>query len=85
MAEARLYPVVGLGAVHRINKIVYSIGYQSLKGGNSSTAITLTIIFNLFTGGATKRAISEAKINREILFSVIDNTSVLLSFDGRIR
>ncbi|MAO45937.1 MAG: hypothetical protein CL823_02190 [Crocinitomicaceae bacterium] len=79
MAEARLYPVVGLGAGHRINKNVYSIGEQSLTGGNNSTAITLTINFNLFNGGATKRAISEAKINREIAeLSVIDNTSEAL-------
>ena len=29
--------------------------------GNSATAVTLTLNFNLFNGGQTRRAIAEAK------------------------
>ena len=66
LAQARMYPVIGLGAAYRQTDNRFSVGEQSLSSGNNTTAITLTLNFNLFNGGATKRAISEAVIKQEI-------------------
>ena len=44
--------------------------------GNSATAVTLTLNFNLFNGGQTRRAIAEAKIQQEIAeLGIIDQIS----------
>ena len=66
LAQARMYPVTGLVAAYRQTDNLFSAGEETLRSGNNTTAITLTLNFNLFNGGETKRAISEAIIKQEI-------------------
>ena len=66
LAQSRMYPVIGLGAAYRQTDNVFSTDEGSLTSGNNTTAISITLNFNLFNGGATKRAISEAIIKQEI-------------------
>jgi len=67
MAEARLYPVVGLGATYGDSRSQVTSGAWEGDGMYSSTsAISLSINFNLFNGGATRRAIAMASIQADI-------------------
>jgi multidrug efflux pump subunit AcrB/outer membrane protein TolC len=76
LAQARMYPVVGLGAAYRRADNVFSVDEQSLSSGNNTASITLSLNFNLFNGGATKRAISEAIIKQEIAeFGIFEQKS----------
>ena len=74
-ARARLYPVVGLtanwgnnrGAVGTNSLIPDSAFFNPYRNGDVTTNVTnygaaLTLNFNLFNGGATRRAIQQAEI-----------------------
>ena len=78
-AKARLYPVVGLtanwgnnrGAVGTSSVIPDSAFFNPYRNGDISTNVTnygatLTLNFNLFGGGATRRAIRQAEIRVEM-------------------
>lgn len=78
-ARARLYPVVGLtanwgnsrGAVGTNSLIPDSAFFNPYRNGDISTNVTnygatLTLNFNLFGGGATRRAIQQAEIQVEM-------------------
>ncbi|MEC7654535.1 MAG: efflux RND transporter permease subunit [Bacteroidota bacterium] len=76
MAKSKLYPVISLRDSRMESDNLFSTDMGSLQSGNSTNAVTLTLNFNLFNGGATKRAISQAKINREIAeLAIVDQIS----------
>ena len=76
MSEARLYPVIGLTSSRRFSDTYFQTDMGNAMSGNSATAVTLTLNFNLFNGGQTRRAIAEAKIQQEIAeLGIIDQIS----------
>ena len=76
MAKSKLYPVISLRDSRMESDNLFSNDMGSQQSGNSTNAVTLTLNFNLFNGGATKRAISQAKINRQIAeLAIVDQIS----------
>lgn len=65
-AEARLYPVLGLNVNLGDVRSQFAAGDISGDGRTKNQSATLTLNFNLFNGGATKRAIEQARIQMEI-------------------
>lgn len=65
-AESRLYPVVGLNVNwgDQFNQLTAGDLSAESRVKNSSAALTLN--FNLFNGGATRRAIDQAKIQIDL-------------------
>ncbi|MGY8901969.1 MAG: TolC family protein [Flavobacteriales bacterium] len=64
-AQAFLYPVVGFNA--SFSDAVSQGSFGDFSGARSlNTSAFLTLNFNLFNGGATRRAISSAKIQADI-------------------
>ncbi len=66
MATARLYPVISLRNTNVDSQNYFSNDEGTLSSGNTNQAITLSLNFNIFNGGATRRAIAEAKLKQEI-------------------
>jgi multidrug efflux pump subunit AcrB/outer membrane protein TolC len=75
LAQSRLYPVISLGASYNDSQNLYTIDDGSMTGGNSSMGVSLTLNFNLFNGGATRRAISEALIRQSIAGLLVQEQS----------
>ena len=65
-AQAFLYPVVGFNASFSDAVSQGSFGEFSGTARSVNTSAFLTLNFNLFNGGATRRAISSAKIQADI-------------------
>jgi outer membrane protein len=65
-AQAFLYPVVGFNASFSDAVSRGSFGEFSGAARSVNTSAFLTLNFNLFNGGATRRAISSAKIQADI-------------------
>jgi outer membrane protein len=65
-AVARLYPVIGLSATFGDQRSHFESDFLEGDGRTLNSAAQLTLNFNLFNGGATKRAISQARIQQEI-------------------
>ena len=65
-AQAFLYPVVGFNASFSDAVSQGSFGEISGTARSVNTSAFLTLNFNLFNGGATRRAISSAKIQADI-------------------
>ena len=65
-AQACLYPVVGFNASFSDAVSQGSFGEFSGTARSVNTSAFLTLNFNLFNGGATRRAISSAKIQADI-------------------
>jgi len=65
-AQAFLYPVVGFNASFSDAASQGSFGELSGTARSVNTSAFLTLNFNLFNGGATRRAISSAKIQADI-------------------
>ncbi|PCJ82744.1 MAG: hypothetical protein COA49_01385 [Bacteroidetes bacterium] len=73
-SQAFLYPVLGLTASFSDATSQYSAGDIQGSGRTINTSALLTLNFNLFNGGATKRAIALARIQEEI--SLIDEENI---------
>ena len=65
-AQAFLYPVIGFNASFSDAISQGSFGELSGNARSVNTSAFLTLNFNLFNGGATRRAISSAKIQADI-------------------
>lgn len=65
-AEARLYPTLGLNVNLGDVQSQFAAGDLSGAGRTKNQGATLTLNFNLFNGGATKRAIEQAKIQQDV-------------------
>ncbi|MDG2210023.1 MAG: TolC family protein [Flavobacteriales bacterium] len=65
-ATSRLYPVVGLASNFGEQLSQFSVGELSGAGRTLNVAANLSLNFNLFNGGATRRAIQQAKIQVDI-------------------
>ena len=74
-AQAFLYPVVGFNALFSDAVSQGSFGEFSGAARSVNTSAFLTLNFNLFNGGATRRAISSAKIQADI--AAIDQEQVM--------
>jgi len=74
-AESFLYPVLGLNASFSDATSQLSVGELEGTGRSVNTSAFLTLNFNLFNGGATRRAISAAKIQADI--AAIDQEQVM--------
>ena len=74
-AESFLYPVLGLSASFSDATSQLSAGELEGSGRSVNTSAFLTLNFNLFNGGATRRAISAAKIQADI--AAIDQEQVI--------
>jgi outer membrane protein len=74
-AQAFLYPVVGFNASFSDAASQGSFGEMSGSARSLNTSAFLTLNFNLFNGGATRRAISSAKIQADI--AAIDQEQAL--------
>ena len=65
-AVARLYPVLGLSAAFGDQRSHFESALLEGDGRTLNTSAQLTLNFNLFNGGATRRAIAQARIQQEI-------------------
>ena len=65
-ATSRLYPVVGLASNFGDQRSQFHVGKLSEAGRTLNVAANLSLNFNLFNGGATRRAIQQAKIQVDI-------------------
>jgi outer membrane protein len=65
-AVARLYPVVGLSANFGDQRSHFESEFLEGDGRTLNSSAQLTLNFNLFNGGATRRAIAQARIQQEI-------------------
>jgi outer membrane protein TolC len=74
-AKAFLYPVLGLNASFSDVTSQLSAGELEGSGRSVNTSAFLTLNFNLFNGGATRRAISAAKIQADI--AAIDQEQIM--------
>jgi len=74
-AQAFLYPVIGFKASFSDAISKGSFGELEGTGRSVNTSAFLTLNFNLFNGGATRRAISAAKIQADI--AAIDQEQVI--------
>ena len=74
-AQAFLYPVIGFNASFSDAISQGSFGELSGNARSVNTSAFLTLNFNLFNGGATRRAISSAKIQADI--AAIDQESAM--------
>lgn len=65
-AQARLYPVVSLSASYgdQFNQVSAGVLSGETRVKNSSAALTLN--FNVFNGGATRRALDQARIQVDL-------------------
>ena len=73
-SQAFLYPVLGLNAAFSDAVSQFSAGDLQGSGRSVNTSALLTLNFNLFNGGATRRAIALATIQEDI--SRIDEENV---------
>ena len=65
-AESRLYPTLGLNVNLGDVRSQFAAGDLSGEGRTKNQSATLALNFNLFNGGATKRAIEQARIQLDI-------------------
>ena len=72
-AEARLYPVVGLSTSLSNAQSQFSVGDLQKSGSTLQASALLTLNFNVFNGGATRRAIEQARIRADIAALTRDN------------
>lgn len=72
-ANARLYPVLGLSASYNDQNSQFAAGELSGNGHSANVAGNLTLNFNLFNGGATRRAIQQARIQQSIAALNVEN------------
>jgi|TARA_B110000459_G_scaffold62699_1_gene70266 outer membrane protein len=73
-AQSFLYPVLGFNASFSDAISKFSAGEDNVSGRSTNTSALLTMNFNLFNGGATRRAISIAQIQADI--AAIDSDNV---------
>jgi len=72
-AEARLYPVVGFATTLSNSQSQFNVGDLEKSGAVLQASALLTLNFNLFNGGATRRAIEQARIRTEIAGITVEN------------
>ncbi len=65
-AQSRLYPVVGLTANFGDQRSHFEADAFERDGRTLNSSAQLTLNFNLFNGGATRRAIEQARIQQEM-------------------
>lgn len=65
-AQSRLYPVVGLSANFGDQRSHFEADAFERDGRTLNSSAQLTLNFNLFNGGATRRAIEQARIQQEM-------------------
>lgn len=65
-AQARLYPVLGLNVNLGDLRSEFAAGELSGAGRTRNQGASLVLNFNLFNGGATKRAIEQARLQLEM-------------------
>lgn len=72
-AQARLYPVVGLAVNWGDQFSQLNAGELSAESRVKNSSAALTLNFNLFNGGATRRAIDQARIQADLAQTVTEN------------
>lgn len=72
-ARSRLYPVLGLSSSFGDQRSEFSAGELSGSGRTVNTAASLSLNFNLFNGGTTRRAIQQAQIQVEMAALDVEN------------
>jgi outer membrane protein TolC len=72
-AEARLYPVVGLSTALSNQQSQFNVGDLRKSGAVLQASALLTLNFNVFNGGATRRAIEQAQIRTDIAGLTLEN------------
>ena len=72
-AQARLYPVVGLAVNWGDQFSQLNAGDLSAESRVKNSSAALTLNFNLFNGGATRRAIDQARIQADLAQTVTEN------------
>jgi outer membrane protein TolC len=72
-ARSRLYPVLGLSSSFGDQRSEFSAGELSGSGRTVNTAAGLSLNFNLFNGGTTRRAIQQAQIQVEMAALDVEN------------
>jgi outer membrane protein len=65
-AESGLFPVVQLSSSFGDQRSTFAAGDLSGEGRSQNLAANLSLNFNVFNGGATRRAIQQAKIQMEV-------------------
>jgi len=74
LAQSFLYPVLGLNASFSNATSNFAVGDLEGAGRSVNTSALLTLNFNLFNGGATRRSISLAKIQADIAAVDVEDT-----------
>lgn len=72
-AEARLYPVIGLTTALSNQQSQFNVGDLRKSGAVLQASALLTLNFNVFNGGATRRAIEQAQIRTDIAGVTLEN------------
>ncbi len=72
-AQARLYPVLSLTANYGDQSNALTIGDLTAESRVKNSSAALTLNFNLFNGGATKRAIDQARIQIDLAATATAN------------
>lgn len=72
-AQARLYPVLSLSANYGDQSNALTIGDLTAESRVKNSSAALTLNFNLFNGGATKRAIDQARIQIDLASTATAN------------
>ncbi|MDE0979869.1 MAG: TolC family protein [Flavobacteriales bacterium] len=65
-AESGLFPVVQLSSSFVDQRSTFAAGDLSGEGRSKNLAANLSLNFNIFNGGSTRRAIQQAKIQMEV-------------------
>lgn len=72
-AHARLYPVLSLTASYADQSNQISAGALNGQSRVKNSSAALTLNFNLFNGGATRRAIDQARIQLDLASTATEN------------